>query len=64
MLVPASALQNGHVFIVGDGRARLRKVTQGITGPDKIEILSGVKPGELVVTDPPEGLEDGDRVRQ
>jgi RND family efflux transporter MFP subunit len=64
LLVPASAIADDHVFVVEDGRARARKIKEGIAGPDKAEVLSGVKQGEAVVVSPPETLEDGDKVRR
>jgi RND family efflux transporter MFP subunit len=63
LLVPASAIADDHVFVVEDGRAHERKIKQGIAGPDKAEVLSGVRQGETVVVSPPETLEDGARVR-
>ncbi|MCB0165619.1 MAG: efflux RND transporter periplasmic adaptor subunit [Anaerolineae bacterium] len=39
------------VFVVGDdNRAEERKVNTGLFDSDRIEILSGLKPGEIVVT--------------
>lgn len=64
LLVPASAITGDHLFVVSDGRAHERKVTVGITGPEKAEIVTGLKPGETVVVSPPETLEDGGKVRQ
>lgn len=63
MLVPVEALAEGHVWLVRDGRAERRAVRAGITGTEKVEIVSGLAPGDRVVVDPPEGLEDGDRVK-
>lgn len=40
-------------------RARLRRVQVGLRRPGFVEILSGVAPGELVVTRGSEALEDG-----
>lgn len=63
VLVPASAIVDGHVWLVRDGHAMKRTVRTGITGTDRIEILSGLAAGDSVVVNPPEGLSDGDRVR-
>jgi HlyD family secretion protein len=38
------------VFIVKDGKAEFRKVETGITGATDIEVLSGLKEGEEIVT--------------
>jgi RND family efflux transporter MFP subunit len=62
-LVPATALRNGRVFVVEDGRAGARPVETGVVGAQRIEVLRGLKPGELVVVDPPPRLKDGARVR-
>jgi RND family efflux transporter MFP subunit len=62
LLVPASAVfERGGLtglFVVGDGRARLRWVAPGAVDGDRVEIRSGVEAGERVATDP-EGLADG-----
>jgi multidrug efflux pump subunit AcrA (membrane-fusion protein) len=63
---PASALldrgQIVSVFVVEDGRAKLRLVTPGARDSDKVEILSGLAGGETVVAPVPAGLTDGARV--
>jgi HlyD family secretion protein len=63
LLVPFSALRKGAVFVVADGRARRKTVNTGIVGDKRVEIRGGLMEGELVIVDPPEGLQDGDRVR-
>jgi len=63
LLVPFSALRNGAVFTVAGGRARRKTVNAGIVGDAKVEIRGGLMEGELVIVNPPEGLDDGDRVR-
>jgi RND family efflux transporter MFP subunit len=63
LLVPAEAVSEGRVWLVEDGRARSRKVRTGISGNEKVEVLSGLDPGATLILNPPEGLEDGDRVR-
>jgi len=63
LLVPFSAVRDGAVFVVEDGRARRRRVKTGIVGDDKVQITGGLKAGEPVVADPPDSLRDGDRVR-
>jgi len=44
--------RNAKVLIVENGKALERMVTTGVTGPDWIEIRSGVKPGQSVIVDP------------
>jgi RND family efflux transporter MFP subunit len=51
------------VFVVGPGdRAVERRVTVGYSDPTHVEILSGVRPGERVVTAGNNALQDGDPV--
>ena len=38
------------VFVVNDGKAEFRQVTTGITGETDIEVLSGLKDGDKIVT--------------
>jgi membrane fusion protein, multidrug efflux system len=59
MLVPFSALRGEAVFVVEGARVRKRTIKAGIVGTAKVEVLAGLKDGDLVVTDPPEGLKDG-----
>ncbi len=64
--VPASAIvQRGQmelVFVVKDAKAQLRLVKTGKRTDDKIELLSGVSPGEQVVIEGAEQLADGQPV--
>jgi multidrug efflux system membrane fusion protein len=64
LVVPESAIQaseQGFVtYIVEGGKARLRPIQQGLrTGNGVVEILSGLKPGETVVTEGSDRLADG-----
>jgi len=66
-LVPVSAVQHGapgdFVYAVkSDGTVALRSVTTGPSDTSKVAILSGLKPGEQVVTDGAEQLKDGAEV--
>lgn len=63
LLVPASAVADGKVWVVEDGRARRRPVRTGITGADSIEIVSGLAAGATVIATPPADLADGQRVK-
>ena len=38
------------VFVVKNGRAEFQKVTTGITGATDIEVVSGLNPGDQIVT--------------
>ena len=65
--VPSSALfaRGGltGVFVVSEGRARLRWVAPGARAGDLVEIRAGVEAGEHVVLDPT-GLVDGARIKE
>jgi len=67
LTVPAAALfERGGLtglFVVSDGRARLRWVAAGARDGDRVEIRAGVEPGERVVLESA-GLEDGTPVRE
>jgi RND family efflux transporter MFP subunit len=67
LLVPPSALiERGGLtglFVVDDGRARLRWVARGALEGDRVEIRAGVEAGERIVLDPA-GLVDGAAVQE
>lgn len=64
--VPLSALVEHqrlwHVYVVADGRSKLRRVRIGRRTSLRAEILEGISAGEQVVIHPPEALRDGSRV--
>ena len=64
--VPATALfQRGGLtglFVVSDGRARLRWVAAGASDGGAVEVRAGVQEGERVVLEPA-GLSDGAPVK-
>jgi membrane fusion protein, multidrug efflux system len=49
------------VYVVADGRARLRWISPGAVTGDAVEVRAGIAPGETVVV-APSGLTDGDAV--
>jgi multidrug efflux system membrane fusion protein len=64
LVVPEGAIQaseQGFVtYVVEKGQARMRPIQQGLrTGSGLVEILSGLKPGETVVTEGSDRLADG-----
>jgi RND family efflux transporter MFP subunit len=63
LLVPASALIDDHVWVIEDNHVASRAVKTGIVGADEVEILSGLKAGDMVVTAPPGELAEGKRVK-
>jgi len=64
--IPARALRADGgtqvVFVVKDGRAERRAVRTGSKAGDRVEIVSGLTPGERIVVEPPASLKDGDAV--
>jgi HlyD family secretion protein len=61
--VPVSAVRDGVIYLVVDGRAQRRAVVVAGTTSGISEIVNGLDGGEDVIVDPPKDLEDGDRVR-
>jgi len=61
LLVPASALDDGHVWLVRDGRLHRQAVKVGIRGNERVEIVEGLAGGEEVVPQY-EGAKEGARV--
>jgi multidrug resistance efflux pump len=66
LTAPASALvargQLTFVFLVDQGRARLRPISTGAAGADRVEVLAGLRDRDVVVTTPSPSLSDGARV--
>ena len=61
--VPKSAVRDGAVFVVEDGKAVKRPVTAGLTTANgEVEIRKGLIGGEDLIVTPTEALKDGDRV--
>lgn len=68
LVIPVNALlvtpQGGSiVYVDQDGKAVQRKVTTGIEDRDRLQLLSGVKAGELVIVSGNEKLKDGRKIR-
>jgi RND family efflux transporter MFP subunit len=62
--VPASALAAGNVAVVdAEKHVALRHVTTGAVREQRIEITSGIKSGDRIVTNGAEALKDGQLVR-
>jgi RND family efflux transporter MFP subunit len=63
LLVPANAIVNNQLFLIEGGRARSRKVELGIRGTGFVEILDGVKVGDVVISPATTNIRNGLRVR-
>ena len=51
------------VYVVEEGRARMRGVSPRPLGQDKVIVSGGLAPGEMVIVEAPAGLSDQSRVR-
>jgi HlyD family secretion protein len=51
-----------YVFEIVDGTARRVPITTGTTRQDRVLVVDGLTGGETLVLNPPDGLQDGDRV--
>jgi RND family efflux transporter MFP subunit len=63
LLVPASAVVDGKVWLVQDGVLTRRGVTQGVSGDRMVEVKAGLNGDEFVVTRPGSALRDGRAAR-
>ncbi len=63
LLLPAEAISDGRVFVLDGDRVRVRAPSFGIRGPERVQVLAGLDPGDRVVLLPTATLADGDRVR-
>lgn len=63
LLVPASAVVDGKVWVARQGRAHRQAVRTGIAGTESVEILSGIGAGDTVIDKAPEGLREGQHVK-
>jgi len=66
VLVPTSAVvhegEETAVFVVENQMAKRREVKTGLESDDRVEIVSGVTTGEMVITSGQNGLPDGAKV--
>jgi multidrug efflux system membrane fusion protein len=66
--VPVNALRHGsdgdYVYVLNaqERTVALRKVARGLATVDRIQIVSGLEPGEKVITEGADRLKDGDKV--
>lgn len=61
--IPRSAIDHLTVQVVNGNIVETRRVRVGLTSDTGIEILEGLKVGEIVVADAGTSLHDGDQVR-
>lgn len=63
LLLPASAVAGGKVWLLENGKAVHRPVETGADGAESIEILSGMEESAEVIRTPKEALKVGDTLR-
>ena len=63
IIIPRRALVGDYVYVVEGSTLARRKVEKGIEGLKEVEIISGVKEGELVVVEQQDRFSDGEQVR-
>ncbi|HEX9004171.1 MAG TPA: efflux RND transporter periplasmic adaptor subunit, partial [Blastocatellia bacterium] len=61
--IPASAVRDGAVFVMLDGKAVRRPVKVAGTSPQGATVSSGLIGGEDLIVNPPTELKDGQKVR-
>ena len=63
LLVPATAVRDGQIWIVRDGCLHRHPVQTGFSGETRIEIVAGLDGHERLVVSPADRLTEGRRVR-
>lgn len=63
LLLPAEAMLQDHVFTVVDGRLKRSKIEAGLRGARMVEIISGLKDKQQVVSPISTQMREGQRVR-
>lgn len=63
LVVPAQAYQDKRVWAVRGGKLTPTDAVVGITGVERVEVVSGLKAGDEVVVSPVGGIEPGTAVR-
>lgn len=63
LLVPANAVVSNSVFVIENDRTRIRKIGIGIRGNGFVEVLDGLREGDLVASPATTNIRDGSRVR-
>lgn len=66
LVIPESSvieLEDGkYLYIIEEGKAKLTKIKIGIEENDKIEVLSGIKEEDIIISDP-DNIEEGTEVK-
>jgi HlyD family secretion protein len=62
VLIPSSAVKEGVVFVLFDGKAVKRAIKTGASSGPNVRVEQGLIGGEDLIVNPPSGLKEGDRV--
>lgn len=66
LLIPDKAVfeyqGKDHVFVNEGGIAKLREIEKGLESEEQVEVLAGLKDGELVILTPDDALKEGTKV--
>jgi len=63
LMIPATAVTGSSVWVVRGGKLENVPVQTGIKGRERVEAVTGLSEGDLVVAEPSKGLKDGETVR-
>lgn len=63
VIIPRRALIGREVYVVRQGRVAIVPVTPGFLSLNRAEIVEGIAPGDLVITEGHSDLRAGDRIR-
>lgn len=63
LVIPSQSVQGGNVWVVKDHKLAKAKVELGIRSIERVEIVSGLAPGDRVVISPIGTLTDGREIR-
>lgn len=66
LMIPSIALvpelESPYVFVLVDGRVEQRRIVTGVRTESRVQVLSGLRPGDIVITTGLQQLRAGDRV--
>ena len=63
MKIPRKALLGDSVFVVVNNEVEIRKVKTGARNLLYVEIINGLKEGDLVISETPHLFSDGEKVK-
>jgi HlyD family secretion protein len=63
LIIPAKALVGNSVFIFENNKAVIKNIKIGAKNFKMVEVLDGLKEGEIVIVETPHLLSDGQRVQ-